>query len=101
MIFEDIAAIPVENEICCSYNGKEYDDHPNSANDHYSTSLGNLDNKVLTVGCGTTTGNKKVEIFDINANTWATKTSFPYCSSKYVLTLTIHLLKYLESIHTE
>ena len=55
-------------------------------NDHYYTSLGNLDNKVLVVGGydgSGTTGTNKVEIFDINANTWATKTSFPYCSSRY------------------
>ena len=102
MVFEDIATIPVQNKISCSYNGKEYDDHPNSANNHGFTSLGNLNNTVLAVGAGYNPGyNNKVEIFDINANTWATKTSFPYCSSRYVLILKTNFFNYLGSIHTE
>ena len=65
-----------------SYNGELYTDHPNSLNSHYVTTLGDIGNKILAVGdyesmkLGT-----KVELFDINSNTWSTKTSFPYCSS--------------------
>ena len=66
-----------------SYNGKEYTDHPDTINDHYTTSLGIIDDKVIAVG-GFETHNNEVEIFDINANTWATKTSFSFCSSSYV-----------------
>ena len=63
-----------------SYNGEEYENHPNSVSDHYCTSLGNIDNKVLTVGhYYNASGDKKVEMFDINSNTWSTKSSFPYC----------------------
>ena len=90
------------NEIFLSYNGRTYSDHPNSDNSHYYTSLGNLDNKVFASGGGNTfsTGNNKVEIFDINANTWATKVSFPYCSM-YVKLLQIHFFYYLASMITD
>ena len=63
-----------------SYNGEKYTDHPNSVNDHYLTTLGDIENKVLAVG-GRYTGNTKVEIFDINSNKWTTKTSFPFAST--------------------
>ena len=67
-----------------SYNGKTYTDHPDTVNDHYRTSLGNLKNNVVAVG-GLLTKNNKVEIFDINSNTWDSKImfqpSFPFCSS--------------------
>ena len=62
-----------------SYNGKDYSDHPSAVNDHYATTLGNLDNNVLAVGDGVS-GNK-VELFDISTNTWTTKSSFSSCSS--------------------
>ena len=62
-----------------SYNGKQYTNHPNSANNHYDTTLGDIENKILAVG--DRRGNK-VELFDISSNTWTTKTSFPYCSSQ-------------------
>ena len=62
-----------------SYNGENYTDHPNSVNDHDYTKLGNINNKILTVG---SSSNVKVELFDISSNKWSTKTSFPYCSSK-------------------
>ena len=61
-----------------SFNGEKYEDHPNAANDHYDTSLGNIENKVLAVG---STNNNKVELLDISSNTWTTKATFPYCSS--------------------
>ena len=63
-----------------SYNGKDYINHPDTVNDHYRTSLGNIDNKVLAVG-GHSVNNNKVEMFDINSNTWTSKTAFLYCSS--------------------
>ena len=56
---------------------------------------------MLTVGCGSGAGNNKVEIFDIDANTWAAKTSFPYCSSRYVLILTINFFDYVGSLIME
>ena len=64
-----------------SYNGEKYTDHSNSVNDHYLTALGNIENKILAVG-GYTASNNKVELFDINTNKWAPKTSFPFCSSE-------------------
>lgn len=60
-----------------SYNGKTYTNHPNSVHDHYKTSLGNIDNKVLAVG--SEDDNTEVELFDINSNKWTTKKSFPFC----------------------
>ena len=63
-----------------SYNGEKYTDHPNSVNDHYLTTLGDIENKVLAVGDGGS-GSNKVEIFDINSNKWTTKKSFPYAST--------------------
>ena len=67
-----------------SYNGEKYTDHPNSANDHYLTSLGNIDNKILAVGGSSddsSTQNTNVELFNINSNKWTTKTSFPFAST--------------------
>jgi len=61
-----------------SYNGEKYTIHPDAVNDHYSTSLGNIENKIFAVG--SYYENTKVEIFDINSNTWTAKTSFPFCS---------------------
>ena len=62
-----------------SYNGEEYTNHPDSVNSHYFTSLGDIENKIVAVG-SYIPENTKVEIFDINSNTWTTKTSFPFCS---------------------
>ena len=63
-----------------SYNGEKYTDHPSSVNDHYLTTLGDIENKILAVGGGTSSNNK-VELFDISSNKWASKASFPFCSS--------------------
>ena len=63
-----------------SYNGELYTDHPNSANTHYQTTLGDIENKILAVGDWDK--NNKVELFDISSNTWSMKTSFPFCSSE-------------------
>ena len=62
-----------------SYNGEKYTNHPDSANYHYATTLGEIENKILAVGCFS--DSIKSELFDINSNKWTTKTSFPYCSS--------------------
>ena len=64
-----------------SYNGEKYTNHPNSVNDHYLTTLGDIENKVLAVGDGGSPGNNKVEMFDMNSNKWTTKTSFPFAST--------------------
>ena len=63
-----------------SYNGEKYTDHPNSVNEHFQTSLGDIENKVFAVG-GYQPDSIKVEVFDINSNAWTTKTSYPYCKS--------------------
>ena len=63
-----------------SYNGKTYVNHPSTINDHELIALGDIDNKVLAVG-SISPSNNKVEIFDIETNTWTTKTAFPFCSS--------------------
>ena len=56
--------------------------HPNAANDHYATSLGNIDDKMLAIGDGHF-GNNKVEIFDIISNTWSyLLMSYPYCGEQ-------------------
>ena len=64
-----------------SYNGEKYTDHPNSVYDHYQTTLGDFENKILAVG-GFQPAKITVELFNIDTNTWATKTSFPFCSSE-------------------
>ena len=64
-----------------SYDGEMYTNHPNSVNEHYLTSLGDIENKIVAVGDGDY-GNTNVEIFDIELNTWTMKTSFPFCSSE-------------------
>ena len=67
-----------------SYNGERYKNHPPSVNNHYLTTLGNIENKILAVGDGgnNNEGNNKVELFDINSNSWTTKTSFPFSSTQ-------------------
>ena len=62
-----------------SYNGENYTNHPDTAHVHSSTTLGNIKNKVLAVGGGRT---NKVELFDINADTWTEKTSYPWCNAQ-------------------
>ena len=65
-----------------SYNGEKYQNHPNAVNDHFFTTLGDIENKILAVGDSVDNiGHNKVELFDINSNTWTTKTSFPFCIS--------------------
>ena len=64
-----------------SFNGKTYENHPNSVNNHFATTLGDIENKILAVG-SLGPANNKVELFDINSNEWTTKTSFPYCSTE-------------------
>ena len=63
-----------------SYDGEQYTDHPNSANNHSRTTLGDIENNILAVGDDN--DNTEVELFDISSNTWTTKTSFPYCSAR-------------------
>ena len=67
-----------------SYNDEKYTNHPNSINDHYKTTIGNIENKILSVGGSSddsSTKNTKVELFDISSNKWTTKTSFPFSST--------------------
>ena len=64
-----------------SYNGKSYFDHPNAINDHWYTSIADIEGKMLAVG-GQSPDNKKTEIFDIDTNTWTEKSEFPFCSEQ-------------------
>ena len=64
-----------------SYNGKRYFDHPNAITDHEYTTIADIEGKVLAVG-GASPDNKKVEIFDIDTNTWTEKSEFPFCSDR-------------------
>ena len=64
-----------------SYNGEKYTNHPNSINDHYLTTIGDIGNKIVAVG-GYDTHTTNVELFDIDSNKWTTKTPFPYCSTR-------------------
>ena len=52
--------------------------HPDAANRHRHTSLANINNKVLAVSDYAT--NNQTEIFDIDTNTWTTKSPFPFCA---------------------
>ena len=66
---------------CFSYNGEKYTYHRDSVNDHYDSKLGDIGNKVLAVGSYSPSDNK-VELFDIDSNTWTSKASFPFCSTR-------------------
>ena len=62
-----------------SYNGTIFQNHSDSFLEHYPWhhgGLGNIRNQVVAIG-----NNSEVEIYDINNNTWAQKTTFPLCSS--------------------
>ena len=67
-----------------SYNGQSYEDYPNSVYDHYRSSLGNIDNMVITVGSWLAP-NLQTELFDITRSTWTPKKPFPYCSERSFL----------------
>ena len=56
--------------------------------------LGDIENKILAVGSccsssGSSQGNNIVELFDISSNTWTTKTSIPFCLSRWVSTFNL------------
>lgn len=68
-----------------SYNGQKYDDHPDSSYYHSMSSLGNIDNRIISVGGSSGTNQvppRMVELFDITSNSWMVKGTFPYCSHK-------------------
>ena len=62
-----------------SYDGKEFTNHPSTVNDHYWTSLGNINNRILAVG-DYSSENYPIELYDINSNTWTPKKAYPYCT---------------------
>ena len=63
-----------------SYDGKSFSDYYSEAtNDHYQTTLGNLDYKPLAFGSASTRNNF-VEAFDFESNTWITQSGFLFCS---------------------
>ena len=82
-----MSQITVSSIFIFSYNGKSYDDHPNSPNIHRNTALGNIDNRLISVGGSRGTNQNPptaVELFDITSNTWTTKGRFPYCRLRWV-----------------
>ena len=63
-----------------SYDGFGFSDYylP-AANDHYQTTLGNLNNQLVAIGSASKRNNI-VETFDFESNTWAMQSEFSYCS---------------------
>ena len=59
-----------------SYNGKDYEDHPNSEFDHYKASIGNIENKIVAIAGAR--GNQ-IEIFDILSNKWTKQSDDTLC----------------------
>ena len=79
-----------------SYNGKYYDDHPDSAFSHYKAPLGNIENKVVAIGNYGEPGHKS-EIFDIPSNKWTTQNDYEFCQ-KYVFHQTFTNFKNVNKI---
>lgn len=60
-----------------SYDGTAFRNHADAKNGHYITTLANHDGSPLAVG-GHDPNIKKVEIYDISANTWSEVADYPY-----------------------
>ena len=79
-----------------SYDGKSFSDYySEAANDHYQTTLGNLDNNPLAIGSASTRNNF-VEAFDFVSNTWITQSAFSFCSMEWVFIILVHFRDFLE-----
>ena len=67
-----------------SYNGKKFWNHPDSKIDHYQTSIGKINSKVVALGgyTSSTSYTNTLEVYDVEKDNWKTKTPFPYCSSR-------------------
>ena len=63
-----------------SYDGFGFSDYylP-AANDHYQTTLGNLNNQLVAIGSASNRNNI-VETIDFESNTWTMQSEFWYCS---------------------
>ena len=70
----------IKLELSFSYDGIGLSDYylP-AANDHYQTSLGNLNNQLVAIGSASKRNNI-VELFDFESNTWTMQSEFSYCS---------------------
>ena len=60
-----------------SYDGLAFRSHADAKNEHYYTSLANIDGSPLVVG-GSSPDTKKVEIYDISTNKWTEVADYPY-----------------------
>ena len=58
-----------------SYDGLAFRSHADAQNEHYPTSLANLDGSPLIVAGRNT---KKVETYDISTNKWIEEADYPY-----------------------
>ena len=76
MSVQDVLNQKVDLLLYLSYDGKEFEIHPDSVYSHNPTTLGNIENQAIAIGGG---ANTEVELFNIANNTWTTQTQFPYC----------------------
>ena len=70
----------IKLKLSFSYDGIGFSDYySNATNDHYQTTLGNLNNQLVAIGSASKRNNI-VETFDFESNTWAMQSEFSYCS---------------------
>ena len=63
--------------ILLSYDGSVFHNQANSKNEHYYTTLANIDDAPLAVGANNPNTNK-AEILNISSNTWTEIADYPY-----------------------
>ena len=68
----------INNSKSLSYNGKQYEDHPDSEFDHYTASIGNIENKIIAIAG--LRGNQ-IETFDITSNKWTRQSEYTLCET--------------------
>ena len=70
----------IKLKLSFSYDGIGFSDYySNATNDHYQTTLGNLNNQLVAIGSASKRNNI-VETFDFESNTWTMQSEFSYCS---------------------
>ena len=74
----DFSFAQINNLKSLSYNGKQYEEHPNSEFDHYKASIGNIENKIVAIAGQR--GNQ-IEIFDIPSNKWTKQSDNTLCET--------------------
>ena len=72
-------ALSIKNHylILFSYDGFIFHNQADSKNNHFYTTLANIDQAPLVVG-GSNPTTKKAEVFDISSNTWTEVADYPY-----------------------